>query len=120
MVKGAERMQRTFGGSWEQTMRNGRVIATGTDDPRMRQLETIWRDASTPTVAQKADASVKKFTAGIVPLRQTREDLGYTDTQIGLMEGEDAKALESNPLNVFARQQEAVSAAGGTELQEAG
>jgi len=104
MVKGAERMQRTFGGSWEQTMRNGRLIATGTDDPRMRQLETIWRDASTPTVAQKADASTKKFTAGIVPLRQTRQDLGYTDTQIELMEDEDEKARQRDPVGKIARQ----------------
>jgi hypothetical protein len=109
MVKGAERMQRTFGGSWEQSMRNSRRIATGKDDPRMRQLETIWRDASTPTVAQRADASVKKYTAGIVPLRQTREDLGYTDTQITLMEREDAKARRQNPVDQIARQFAGVS-----------
>jgi hypothetical protein len=119
LVKRAERKQRTFGGGWEQVMRIAKRIATGKDDPDMRQLETIWRNAATPTVAQKADAAVKLFTAGIVPLRQTREDMGYTDTQITLMEDEDAKALESDPMTVFARQQEAVSAAGRAELQEA-
>lgn len=119
LVTRAERKQRTFGGGWEQVMRVARRIATGNDDPDMRQLETVWRNAATPTVAQKADAAVKLYNAGIVPLRQTREDMGYTDTQIDLMQDEDAKALESNPLNVFARQQEAQGAAGGAELQEA-
>jgi hypothetical protein len=119
LVKRAERKQRTFGGGWEQVMRIAKRIATGEDDPRMRQLETIWRNAATPTVAQKADAAVKLFNAGIVPLRQTREDMGYTDTQIDLMEDEDAKALALDPLSAFARQQEAVGAAGRAELQEA-
>lgn len=119
LVKRAERKQRTFGGGWEQVMRLARRIATGEDDPDMRQLETIWRDASTPTVAQKSDAAQKLYSAGIVPLRQTREDMGYTDTQITLMEDEDAKSLDRDPLTVFARQQEATGAAGRAELQEA-
>lgn len=104
LVKRCERKQRVLGGAWEQVMRVARRIATGEDDPRMRQLETIWRDASTPTVAQKADAAVKLHTAGIVPLRQTREDMGYTDTQITLMEDEDEKARQRNPVEQIARQ----------------
>lgn len=104
LVKRCERKQRIFGGAWEQVMRVARRIATGEDDPRMRQLETIWRDASTPTVAQKADAAVKLFSAGIVPLRQTRQDMGYTDTQITLMESEDEKARQQDPVGQIARQ----------------
>lgn len=98
LVKRVERKQRTFGGGWEKVMRLARMIATGADDPDMRRVETIWRDASTPTVAQRADAAVKLFNAGIVPLRQTREDMGYTDTQIKLMEKEDEKAAQRDPL----------------------
>jgi hypothetical protein len=49
-------------------------------------METIWRDPATPTVAQKADAAVKLFQAGIVPRRQTWEDLGYSSVQIERME----------------------------------
>jgi hypothetical protein len=41
----------------------------------------VWRDPATPTVAQKADAAVKKFESGIVPLEQTWIDLGYSATQ---------------------------------------
>jgi hypothetical protein len=98
LIKRAERKQRPFGGSWERTMRLrsriGRRFQNGEFDPDLRRLETIWRDPSTPTVAQKADAAVKLFNlpTPIVPLRQTRQDLGYTDAQIALMEDADALA----------------------------
>jgi hypothetical protein len=94
LIKRAERKQRPFGGSWERTMRIVRRFQNGEFDPDLRRLETIWRDPSTPTVAQKADAAVKLFNlpTPIVPLRQTRQDLGYTDAQIALMEDADALA----------------------------
>lgn len=108
LVKRAERKQRAFGGSWEQVMRLVRRFQTGEWDPRLLQLETEWRDASTPTVAQKADAAIKLYTAPpgqepIVPLRQTREDLGYTTTQIDRMEDEDRKRAERDPIAELAR-----------------
>jgi hypothetical protein len=92
LVKRAERKQVAFGGSYEKAMRLVRRLQSGDWDPRLKRLETIWRDASTPTVAQSADAAVKKFAEGIVTRRQVREDLGYTDAQIKRMEGEDAEA----------------------------
>jgi hypothetical protein len=93
LVKKAERRQRAFGGSHEQAMRLVKRFQEGDWDPRYRRLETIWRDPSTPTVAQKADAAVKLFNLPqpIVPMRQTREDLGYSDAQIARMEAEDEK-----------------------------
>lgn len=95
LVKRAERRQKGFGGGHERTMRIADRIWKGEWRPELRRLETLWRDASTPTVAQTADASTKKYQAGIVPLRQTREDLQYSAEQITLMEAEDAKkALE--------------------------
>lgn len=90
-IKRAERKQRGFGGGWEDIMRLARRIQTGDWDPDAARLETIWRDPATPTVAQKSDAAVKLRVARIVPLRQTREDLGYSQTRIALMEDEDAK-----------------------------
>lgn len=89
LVKRAERRQRAFGGSWEQVMRLASRIETGTWDESLVRLETIWRDASTPTVAQAADAAVKLHTEGITTTRQTREDLGYTQEQIARMEAEE-------------------------------
>jgi hypothetical protein len=106
LVKRAERKQRAFGGSWEQVMRLVRRFQGGDWDPALRRLETVWRDASTPTVAQKADAAVKLYStpgAPIVPLRQTREDLGYSQTQIRRMEEEDEKAAARDPLGALTR-----------------
>jgi hypothetical protein len=96
LVKRAERRQRAFGGSWEDVMRLAVQIYDGVSDATadMRSLEVIWRDASTPTIAQKADAAVKLNQAGITPKRQTREDLGYTQAQIARMEEDDAKSVD--------------------------
>jgi hypothetical protein len=104
LVKRAERKQRAFGGSWEQVMRLVRRFQTDEWDPALLRLETTWRDASTPTVAQKADAAVKLYsTPGrpIVPLRQTREDLGYSPVQIARMEEDDEREAARDPLARF-------------------
>jgi hypothetical protein len=103
LIKRAERKQVAFGGSYEKTMRLVRRIQEGDWDPALKRLETDWRDASTPTVAQSGDAAVKKFQAGIVPKRQTREDLRYTDVQIERMEAEDEKAAAMDPIGQMTR-----------------
>lgn len=94
LVKRAERRQRAFGGAWEQVMRLALLIADGSLPDGIDSLETVWRDASTPTIAQKADAVVKLRTAGLVSLRQAREDLGYTQEQIAVMESDDSRAVD--------------------------
>ena len=81
MVKKVERKHVSFGGTWEEVMRLTQRIKTGSFDANARALETVWRDPSTPTVAQKADAAVKLYAAGVTPLEQTRIDLGYTQAQ---------------------------------------
>lgn len=110
LIKRAERKQRAFGGSWEQVARLVRRFQVGEWDPRLKRLETIWRSAATPTVAQSADAATKLYTAPpgqrpIVPLRQTRETLGYTQTQIARMEEEDQREAERDPIAALARAQ---------------
>lgn len=94
LVKRAERKQRAWGSSWERVMRLVLRFRDGDWNDDARSLETLWRDASTPTIAQKADAAVKLYTAKIVPLRQTREDMGYTQVQIARMEEQDEAAAE--------------------------
>ncbi len=59
-------------------------------------LETVWRDPSTPTIAQRADAVVKLVQTGVLPIEQAREDLGYTQEQRDRMLEMDARA-KSNP-----------------------
>jgi hypothetical protein len=108
LVKRAERKQVAFGGAYEETMRLVRRFQTGDWDPRLKRLETIWRDASTPTVAQAADAAVKLYSTvprPIVPLRMTRQKLGFTEVEIERMEDEDDKAAAADPLATLARMQ---------------
>lgn len=91
LIKRAERRQQTFGSAYARTMRLVRRFQSGDWDPALKRLETIWRAASTPTVAQQADAAVKKHAEGIISTRQAREDLGYTSGQIQRMEEDDAR-----------------------------
>jgi hypothetical protein len=105
LVKRAERRQRAFGGSHEQLMRLVRRFQTGAWDPKLLQLETIWRDASTPTIAQKADAALKLYNLPkpITSRRQAREDLGYTSAQIMRMEADDKVEAALDPMGQLTR-----------------
>lgn len=101
LVKRVERKQVALGAAWRRVMGLALRISTGAE--KSPQLETIWRDASTPTVAQVADAAVKKYQAKIATLRQTREDCGYTPGQIRRMEADDEDAAKRDPIGQIAR-----------------
>jgi hypothetical protein len=104
LVKKCERKTKAWSGSWEQVMRLVRRIQSGEWDTSLQRIETKWRDPATPTEAQKADAAVKRFQAGIVPLEQTREDLGYSPEQRLLMRQEDERDRADPTLERFARE----------------
>ena len=98
MVKGAERKHNGLGADWRRTLAIAVRVRDGESwDPAVRRVKTIWRDASTPTVAQAADAAVKKRQAGIITLRQARIDLGYSPEEIRRMEQEDTEEAERGP-----------------------
>lgn len=86
LVTRAKRKQRTLGGAWEQVMRLAEAIRRDvpvSDLPaEYRSIATVWRDPSTPTVAQAADAAVKLVQADIITPDQALEDLGYSPVQI--------------------------------------
>lgn len=82
LIKRAERKQTAFSGSWEATMRLVRRFQTGEWDPDARGLETVWRDASTPTKAAQADYTTKLVQTGILPIEASWEELGYSATKI--------------------------------------
>jgi hypothetical protein len=103
LIKKAERRQRAFGGGWERAMRLVRRLQEGDWDPAARRLETIWRDAATPTRAQAADAAVKLVAGNIIPKQQAREDLGYTPAQQRRMEALDKANAEQDPTAEIAR-----------------
>lgn len=104
MVKRAERMQRSFSTSWEKVNRLVLLTLGYPDSIETRQVETIWRDPSTPTVAQRADATTKLVTTkdssgrSIVPIDMAREDLGYTPSQRERMREMDEEALRDPQL----------------------
>lgn len=102
LIKRGERKQRAFDGGWERWAQLTRRFQDGDWDPAAKRIETIWRDAATPTRAQAADAAVKLVTGQIIPKQQAREDLGYTPAQQRRMEAQDAAA--SDPLADIARQ----------------
>lgn len=85
LVNKARRRMRAFGGAWEEAMRLAVAIRDGRFDPRLNRLETVWRDPESRTVAQTADAALKLVAAGIVPVEQALEDIGYSPTQIERM-----------------------------------
>lgn len=120
LVLTCERKQRAFGGSWERVMRLVRLFQEGEVDPKLVQLETLWRDPATPTRAQAADATVKLFstTPPIITLPQARRDLGYTGEQIKLMEEDDARAAAAAPLDPVALA--LLKARGGNPVPDAG
>jgi hypothetical protein len=86
-VKRAERQHTGWNPGWRDIARLMLYFETGRLDVNWRRIETIWRDPATPTVAQKADATVK-LTGGkpIIPPQQARIDLGYTPTEIDNMD----------------------------------
>jgi hypothetical protein len=104
MVKRVERKQTGWGADWRRVMALALLIRDGDNwDKRVLRTKTVWRDASTPTVAQAADAAVKKFQSKITTLRQTRIDLGYSPEEIQRMEGEDDEAALRDPIGQLAR-----------------
>lgn len=103
LVKRAERRQVPFGGAYEATSRLVKRFQDGDWDPQFARLETMWRDASTPTVAQTADAAVKKHAERIISTRQAQEDCGYTDGQIKRMDAELQEQADRDPVAALAR-----------------
>lgn len=103
LVKRAERQQSTRSAPYQQIARLRYLVEGGSMPPDAWSLEAIWRDASTPTRAQAADAAVKLFQSGVVPLEQAREDLGYSVIQRERMRemDEDAARRQLFGLNSF-------------------
>lgn len=91
LISKVKQRRRPIAEAFEEAMRIARTAAnlTGGADARM---ETIFANPEFRTEGELADATVKKLGARIITLRQAREDLGYTDTQIKRMEDEDDEA----------------------------
>lgn len=75
----------------EDAARMARRLA-GIAKPDDVAMETIWRNPQYRSEGEVTDAAIKRYQAGIIPLRQCREDCGYSAAEIERMEAEDAKA----------------------------
>lgn len=106
LVKRAERKQRAFGGPWEQVMRLALLVRDGQVPAPARRIETIWRDAATPTQAAQADATGKMVQAGIwVPDSDvTLERSGLTTGEIVRMKADRRRGRGAAALADLARQ----------------
>lgn len=97
----AERKQDSGSTTAVRVARLIRRFQTGSWDDDLVTMSADWRNVRTPTVAAMADAAVKLYQTTpkpIVPLRQTRERLGFDDAEIVVMEEEDEKAAELDPV----------------------
>ncbi|MFI2664870.1 phage portal protein [Micromonospora carbonacea] len=112
IIKTCERFARSTGGSWELAMRIVRRIIDGDWDPRLAQMETLWRDPATPTKAQQADAAVKLVQAGILPVEAAWEDMGYSAVRRGKLAAMRAAERSADPILEIARGLPAQQASG--------
>ena len=88
LVKIAERDQVALGAADAEVMRICMRLRDGSWDPDLNGLETLWHDAGTPTVAARADAVVKLYSATdstgrpLLPRQMAMEELGWSPTKI--------------------------------------
>lgn len=80
LVSGVERMQTGFGGAWNRTMQTALRVAGADKDviAAARRMETVWRDAATPTIAQKSDSVQKLVAGGVLPTEGGWDEMGYS------------------------------------------
>lgn len=98
LIKKAERKQRIFGDVWEQVMRVAYVVMGKPLPKDAHRMESIWRDAATPTFAAMADGVVKLVTAAtpdgrpLVPVEMGRIKMGFSAEELKDMEKWDKEA----------------------------
>lgn len=88
LVRTCEALGEMFGDAFEQAMRIALLIQGTQLTLDHFQMETVWRDPSTPTYAAMADATQKLYAngTGVIPKEQARIDMGYTPEQRKQME----------------------------------
>lgn len=108
MLKLCERKHTVWGGrGWEESARHQLRYLDGHWDPKAWRIETQWRNPATPTFAQMADAAVKLAGGGgrpIIPVRQAREDIGYSPEQLKRMEEWDREDADRTLFGTAAEQ----------------
>lgn len=108
-VKRVERKLQLLGTKWERVAKLVLLTLGYPKSNEMDTIEVLWRDPATPTMSQKADATVKLVTAkdgrgrSIVPIEQAREDLGYSAVEQSRMADWDLAAVQDPQLEAAMR-----------------
>jgi hypothetical protein len=106
LVAKVRQRQRYWGEGIEAAARAVRRLAS-LPDVGVRELEIVWSNPEYRTEGELTDSLVKKLAAGIIDIRQAREDAGYTLTQIEALESREVEAAASaaeDPIVRAARQ----------------
>lgn len=99
----AEARQATFGRAWEQVARLMIAVRDGRDPATIDDVRVRWADAATRSVAQEADAVVKLYQAGVLPLSAALSKLGYDADEIAAIRAtRRAEALDTAGVDLFA------------------
>lgn len=117
-VKRVERKLQLLGTKWERVAKLVLLTLGYPKSNEMDTIEVLWRDPATPTMAQKADATVKLVQAkdgrgrSIVPIEQAREDLGYSAVEQSRMADWDFAAVQDPQLEAAMRSIESATGSG--------
>jgi hypothetical protein len=86
-------------------IRLAHAISTGSFDPSLNQLETVWSDPESRSVAQSADAASKVVAAGLLtPDAALERYLGMSPTEIGrIRDSRRAAALDTAAVELIRR-----------------
>lgn len=85
LIKRAERKQTAAGNSWEAMNNLVLRFRDGDWSDDARRMETLWRDAGTPTQAQVTDAVTKEYQSGLSDWETAQENLGRSPETIARM-----------------------------------
>jgi hypothetical protein len=86
LIKKVRRKMLGFGESVEETLRLARKFAGDGDTPPDSQI--VWADPEVRSDAERTDAVIKQYQAGLIPWETAMEKLGYDSTEIRRMEGQ--------------------------------
>lgn len=121
----AEELQDDLGDGWEEVNRVAMLVMDGSIPAEARRMETVWRNAATPTLSAKADA-VTKLVATVtqdgkqlVPTERARIDLGYTPPERKEMEKWDREGATSQLAEMVRQRSQEPAAAGPAEAGKA-
>lgn len=94
------------------------LTSSSADQTAERRMETIFGNPEYRTEGELTDAVIKRFQSGISSLRQSRRDVGYTETQIRDLEKDDTQAGVVGQVRDLLRQSQGQQPGQGFQQQQ--